>query len=681
VISASSSQFHITKVGEDISDLPWRRPPTIIPKDVKGKELYDTNLNISPLEESKHHKSRFSKSANKSTKSKKHHHHHHHHHHKGDKIPQNDQEPPPPPEKWDENFVYESHGSPSKRFSGKSLLHSGSGVGGVLSKAILGSRHYSTPPPPPRKLNRYPLSLGVDKPTVTLTDPSATVTIGNEVLRVPLLTSPGMHERLSPKKSSSATPLFPGAEQYWEGYVESLENQEQNMTSHFREQVNQQNEENFRTQQLNAPPPPPLPSEQFEGQYTEASPSGSEDYYSSESRSRSQDYEDSREGSYSDSEDMDRYRHSRSDEGRNRNSARDFNDSREYYDDDDDDDDEGHEQDFRGRPSEQTSRSPEAAKSGLTSQKRGTFFGLYSKNTPDNKQGQNHSEASAAKRTTSPPGKGPGQSRGSGQQASSQPSSSSGLTSQRRGTFFGLYKNKDKDKDKVTDKEDAAPVHSQSRSPAATVTHRTTSVWKPTTSSNVHPNTQKQQQPSSTGKQASPKQQGALTSQRRGTFFGLYQSKDGKHTGADENLVQNEIQPRQTTSVHKPTATRATALPSRGSTSDEKATIKHQGGLTSQKRGTLFGLYEKEDGGGDGGDGAAGAGRHEGAGGKHMAVKSTPLSHPAREEPPQERNEEAEELKKDSPEALQNVLQQMYERKIETLRNLKATRDKVHVNN
>ena len=599
--------MNLTRVGEDVTDLPWRRPPSIVPKDVKGRQLYDSKLNISQLDESKNR----SKTNNKPSHQNKSSSGHYTRHRREHTSPTREMEPPPPPEKWDENFVYESYGSPSKRVTGgveargdkRHLLKGGGSVGtGSLRNAILGSRRYETPPPPPPKVNKYPLTLGVEKPGLSLTD--ATIPVGNEVLKVPLLASPGMVQRLSPKKST-ATPLFPGAEQLWEGHTESLEHDEQHMTEHFRDQVFQQHEENFRNKQASAPLPPPLPSEQFDNQYLGED---DEDDYSDNSYSESyEESRDDREGEYY-SEGEDRY-----------------DSAGEYYEDNASFDHAG----ARHVPDHSSSHNYRQV-SNLTSQKRGTFFGLYSNNTPDSKH---ESRNSTLRRADLSATKSAGTRAAGGK---SGEKSSPTMTSQRRGTFFGLYK-------------------------------------KPDTESSHHRNTQRDQvniqsinspkKPVSnnSGQSASPKDK--LTSQRRGTFFGLYK-KD-----TDENLDQNKhhghVKSTAPTAfiddVRKPLPSHASPPRPRNS-SNAEVNSSTASNLTSQKRGTFFGLYPSKTDSNDADD----------AGNRDLIQFNTNIKQE------QQSKGTLQEVRKKSPEDLQNVLQQMYERKVQSLRTMEASRDQVH---
>ena len=678
VISASSSQHNVIKLGDDISDLPWRRPPSIIPKDVKGKELYDNNLNISPLNDSKH-KSKLNKSG---SKVKKHHPHHPHHQQKAP-------EPPPPPaDKWDENFIYESHGSPSKRLTGtvpnnktRPGSHRNASVSsGVLSKAILGSQRYSTPPPPPRKLNKYPLTLGVEKAgAVALSD--ATVVIGNASRKVPLLASPGMVERLSPKKkSTNATPLFPGAEQYWEGHVESLEHQEQNMTNHFRDQVIQQQEENFRIKQRDAPPPPPLPSEQFENQFI--GDGGSEEYYS-EGNAESREYADD-EGEYYSSSEQDHY-NTRG----NHHSAHDFDDSREYYEDEEEDYYSG--DDIQRQNQNQNEASLPHDTGNLTSQQRGTFFGLYSKNPIESTHDEKHLSAKKTAEVSPPDHKASSSPSRGNKNATGEKSKTpvpGGLTSQRRGTFFGLYKKKDEDVEEDVNNSpgNRASASKQGRhSVGSSHKHSASAGTKSTTAAA----TGARKQPS-TGQPATnttEPRSGGLTSQRRGTFFGLYKKND--EVEEEDHESGGNVQASKGTDSHKhapPAVTKlitATTAGSRKQASTAGQPPAHtgttssntrSGGLTSQRRGTFFGLYKKKD------EDNQKEGSDENS--DHNQIHNVTPSAAAALFPPDSTShapsddiQDISDLKKDSPEELQNVLHQMYERKIESLRNLKASRE------
>lgn len=601
---------------------------------MKGKELYDSNLNISPLNESKH-KSKLSKSGNHSKGKKHHHHSHHSHNHHSSHHKHKSESSTIPPEKWDDNFVYESHGSPSKRVTRATPgntngqqrsagpkfrgTHAGSGV---LSKAILGSRHYSTPPPPPRKTNKYPLSLGMENTGAgALPLSEATIMVGNEALRVPLLASPGMVERLSPKKSASTTPLFPGAEQYWEGHVESLEHQEQNMTNHFREQVIQQQAENFRNLQRNAPPPPPLPSEQSESQYVGGE---SEDYYSN-SDAQSREYSADDEDQYYSGSEGENHAPYANDRSGDSNSAHDFDDSREYYQD----------EDYYSGDTEsqaQSERRGSRRDKDLTSQKRGTFFGLYSKNTPDSSGTSAHDKKHTASKTAveeankaknTPPG---GKISGA-------------LTSQRRGTFFGLYKKgEDDNKNQGLGKVQSANQADTKKSAATSA--------------------------SANSERKQPTASGGLTSQRRGTFFGLYKKKDEHEDDTNENKAPRKGEdpnsrptPEVSQKLAAPTASITTGRKQPASAGQSTTPSE---GLTSQRRGTFFGLYKKNN------DNAS-----ESEENQNKNSSASPFLNSL--ESPVLR--QGGDHKRDSPEELQNVLQQMYERKIETLRNLKASRE------
>jgi hypothetical protein len=179
---------------------------------------------------------------------------------------------------------------------------------------------------------------------------------------------------------------------------------------------------------------------------------------------------------------------------------------------------------------------------------------------------------------------------------------------------------------------------------------------------------------------ASQKQRQALTSQRRGSFFGLYKK------GGVENQDQNQnkavgVLPKSTTSsdsfsnpspaVQKPTPTHATPalVPGRPSTSEE---IQPVASMTSQKRGTFFGLYPKSTE-----ENRTPGEEHHG----HTTAEEMRFNTIQQQEQQQQSQAQAlhlEVTKKDSPEELQSVLQQMYEKKIQTLRNLKASRDQQH---
>mmetsp|Transcript_27029 Transcript_27029/g.50529 ORF Transcript_27029/g.50529 Transcript_27029/m.50529 type:complete len:893 (-) Transcript_27029:266-2944(-) len=623
VISASSSQVNLTRVGEDITDLPWRRPPDIIPKDVKGRQLYDSNVNVSHLNESK----------NKNKTQKSNHRSQGHNQtqttvytrHRDLAPPPPEPKTPPPPEKWDDNFIYETHGSPSKRVTtghnGKRQPMKGGGsVGtGALRNAILGSQQYEPPPPPPPKVNRYPLTLGVDKAPLTLSD--ATIAIGNEVQKVPLLASPGMVDRLSPKKQTT-TPLFPGAEQFWEGHVETQEHEERNVTSHVRDQVSQQHEENYRNKLANAVSPPPLPCEQFGGHYMDEE-SGDEEY---------DNYDEG--GSYDESygyDDRADY-YSRSDD--NYDSAQDYDDSREYYDNYvpyESGDSRNHQE------SDHPSPPHRKRDSTLTSQRRGTFFGLYSKDTPESKQ---NSRQSDLKRSDLSASKGPS-SRATAVSQSVKKSPPK-MTSQRRGTFFGLYKKSEVD----SPEKEQSPVQSMVNKKPVKVAEETNASSRPAA--------------------MSPDTKSAMTSQRRGTFFGLYKKQD-----VDENQDQNKNQgvAKSTTAalfnnpslLQKPTPSYAKSSPPVNQSSPNSGSKASPGKssppkMTSQRRGTFFGLYPSK-------------------GGQSQEVKEDFTQFNTIPQEEVRAQGILEEVVKESPEDLQSVLQQMYEKKIETLKNVKASRD------
>ena len=589
MISASSSQVNI-KLGEDVSDLPWRRPPSIVPKDVKGREMYESSLNISPLKASRSRRSSIQLSKNRSRL-----------HYQGHKEVVEVSEPRR--EKWDDNFVFDTTTSPSKRPSSHDIKSGGH------SKAILGSRRYATPPPPPRKLNKYPLTLGVENAgALKLTD--ATISLGNEVQKVPLLASPGMVERLSPKKSSNATPLFPGAEQYWDGHVEAVENEENNKTSHFRDQVFAQREENFREHQRDAPSPPPLPSEKSAYQYVER-----------------EDYDSESEGSGNYEGDYD---------SRNYDPQYGQNDSGDYYDDDDGDEedyysDEGSEHD--SPPMD----GPGKRKADLTSQQRGTFFGLYSKNNTPEASG-NHDLKS---RPVALPLK-------NNSPSSAKKSANSGLTSQRRGTFFGLYK---KEEVEVSKHGGKAQSDSQLR--------------KSSSGSKLSPDAKVSKADNSRGANSKPnaKRDGELTSQRRGTFFGLYKKEVEPFKQGDN--TPREASRRTDTDSKKSPNSRVSSSSSNAHNVKSNSATKKGGEMTSQRRGTFFGLYKKDD-----------ANRaDENQDQNKIASQSTMSSLFKTVDNALSVHEEESRSDHDSPEELQEVLQDMYEKKIESLRNLKASRD------
>jgi SepF-like predicted cell division protein (DUF552 family) len=84
--------------------------------------------------------------------------------------------------------------------------------------------------------------------------------------------------------------------------------------------------------------------------------------------------------------------------------------------------------------------------------------------------------------------------------------------------------------------------------------------------------------------------------------------------------------------------------------------------LTSQKRGTFFGLYpSKTD-----------SNRADDAGDRDLIQFNTNIKQE------QQSKGTLKEVRKKSPEDLQNVLQQMYERKVQSLRTMEASRDQVH---
>lgn len=603
VISSSSSQVIV--VEDDITKLPWRKPPSIIPKNSKGKEMYESQLVVSP--NSKNH-SRTRKSLKHKNQEKE-----------AKEVEQ-------PKERWDDYFVYDSHASPSKRASDKASKR----LNGA-SKAILGSHHYDAPPPPPPKVNKYPLSLGLGGHQSALQ--SSSIMIGNEVSVRPLLASPGMRERLSPRKSYPP-PLFPGGEQYWAHEVEEDEN---NATTFFREEL-RQHEENLRAQQLQKAPPL-LPCEQSTNQYR------GEDSDESFTRSRL-----SSGGSYYSEEEAD-------EESVDHDAARnDALTSQQrgtffglYKQTPQRDAHQSQPSTGREEPSSMNNNPSVASSfhrsdhSRLTSQRRGTFFGLYGKPTAERP-----SEEDAHHQKT--PSAGRRKSTGS---AAARPGDKTGrpsLTSQRRGTFFGLY-----------DKQGAAasPAVNTHHPKSLSASHRSPPRKGKSRSPSPERETKREGEREHTEGQSGGSK--PLTSQRRGTFFGLY---DKKASGQGEAGLDTH-HPKAVSASHRPSTAKPPSrqqpqsepsppemdsLERNGDieNEDENKGEHHSNATSSDKLGIVYGGIHAED--------------DENECRVHIAEPDPPA--------PTERN-----AQNSSPQELQSILQQMYERKMSTLQKLRASRE------
>jgi hypothetical protein len=233
-----------------------------------------------------------------------------------------------------------------------------------------------------------------------------------------------------------------------------------------------------------------------------------------------------------------------------------------------------------------------------------------------------------------------------------------GMTSQQRGTFFGLYKKdglikQDNQQDEnesqhqlkrnVVSQRNASPPErnhhpfQKSRSPSTERDHAESSV-------DQHPlnsvNGQKQDRRSM-----------GMTSQQRGTFFGLYK-KDNVNENHDQNKqpsVSNHISPTE--------KSRSSNTAGGHTENFQQDQLNNKQTVTSQQKGSFFGLYRK-----DGFDDIPHV----------MSINQNQT----------EITNDSAEIDRNSPEALQDILQKMYVRKMETLKSLQATREQyAHVNN